>query len=278
MEREIIIRSAVLNDVKGIHEVHVSDPDPWADIVECSLWVNHRLLRGFHIDVAVVNGHIVGHAEWILSEEPKEKFLYLGMLEIHPDYRRQGIGKAMIEKGIERAKELNCPFISTISETDAAIFYEKLGFTVKEKIWNYSLHINSIEGISNLEPTGNKVPYEVIEKYPLEIGLAQGSSRHMWEIVNRPVPIYGDELFAPAFCEEDEYVQLRYWEDSESALVVVWTEKENLDSAIEKSIILAASHQIKFLDFNIREKYKEEFERKMNASSSSYIEIIKLEV
>jgi len=67
------------SDLNGIANIHRSCEDPWNEIEECTAWITKRLERGFYIQVAeIINeqtrlSKIVGHGEWIISDEPDRK-------------------------------------------------------------------------------------------------------------------------------------------------------------------------------------------------------------
>lgn len=128
-----LIREAKLGDIKGIMNVHRNCDDPWHEENECSAWIEKRLKSGFYIQVAQIGDKIIGHGEWIISTEPKQKILYLGMLQVDDDYQRMGCGRAMIADGVIYAKKFACSKIVTIpdSDTNSIIFYEKCGFVKK---------------------------------------------------------------------------------------------------------------------------------------------------
>ena len=56
---------------------------------------------------------------------------YLDSLAVHPDYRKQGIGRALLEDGIIKGASLGFKRISIIAETEyphLVQYYESLGF------------------------------------------------------------------------------------------------------------------------------------------------------
>ena len=75
------------SDINGIANIHRDCEDPWKETEECTAWITKRLERGFYIQAAEFNEKIVGHGEWIISDEPNKKFVYLGMLQIDKDYQ-----------------------------------------------------------------------------------------------------------------------------------------------------------------------------------------------
>ena len=127
---EIIIRNINLEtDIQGIREAH-GDDDHWGSDEVCFGSTQTSLENGFFIQVATYNDKIVGHAEWVLSDELYHRFLYLGMLQIHESYQKRGIGTKLIESGALYAKEKGCTFLRTMpdEESGSISFYEKNGF------------------------------------------------------------------------------------------------------------------------------------------------------
>ncbi|MBD2464149.1 GNAT family N-acetyltransferase [Oscillatoria sp. FACHB-1407] len=63
----------------------------------------------------------------------------LDSVTVHPDYRNQGIGKAMMQKALQLSKEAGCYKVtlsSNVKRDRAHAFYESLGF--KQHGWSFS--------------------------------------------------------------------------------------------------------------------------------------------
>ena len=87
---DILIRNVDLEtDIQGIRAAHGSD-EHWGSDEACFMSGKTSLENGFFIQVAVCEDKIIGHAEWVLSDEPDYRFLYLGMLQIHEKYQKKG--------------------------------------------------------------------------------------------------------------------------------------------------------------------------------------------
>ncbi|HPG69866.1 MAG TPA: GNAT family N-acetyltransferase [Candidatus Hydrogenedentes bacterium] len=229
MSDSVVVRPATLRDVAGIREIHANCEDPWADATQCALWTNHRLVRRFLIDVAVVDGVIAGHAEWIVSDEPPPygRHLYLGMIQIHRDYQRRGIGRAMVERGMLRAEDRHCPALRTVPEDEAKGFYRSCGFSPILTTESFTIEVTPKPlpaGWRRLSAT----PRRTVRTLPMRWGWVQGSSAHMWELCNRPVRIAGDPVRCPCAGRTDgrAYVQLIHCGTSPEALAVAWATRE----------------------------------------------------
>jgi len=213
LPQKIRVRDATLEDVHSIREIHRLDDDPWGSEAECAIWTNHRLLRGFVIQVASVRGTVVGHAEWVVSDEPAPygKHLYLGMLQVHSKHQRRGIGRALVEAGARRAQDLGCPRIKTHPDEQAVGFYRKCGFTSCETAVSCEAAVHAAALPRGWQVT-RTVPERVVRGLPMRIGWVQASSAHMWELCNRPARIAGEGIQHPCAMARsgDAYVQLRY--------------------------------------------------------------------
>lgn len=162
---EVRIRKGTLEDAGGITETHRSEIEewyhyrdgkrtakasyddltilerylhggPWMSVESCAAHINSLLLAGNSVIVAEVEGRIVGEAELFISEEPVNgelcRIAHIDVIQVHKDFRRQGIGKALINFSEEIAREEDCDMLTVTPEERARGFYEKLG--IKEII------------------------------------------------------------------------------------------------------------------------------------------------
>jgi GNAT superfamily N-acetyltransferase len=246
-----------MEDIAGIQNIHRDCEDPWHDFDECRAWVEKRIERNFYIQVALVCDKIVGHGEWIVSNEPAETFLYLGMLQIDSEYKGQGIGRRMIEDGTRYAKENSCTRIVTIPETDDStiLFYEKCGFVKGEKIFSTKLPV--IRHNDNFSCV-NSVPEEIISEKRFVFGLAQISSRHMYECLNQK-PLTDDRLAPAIKCDDGSLIQLSCFEGNETALALCWSNNP-AKKIIESALKLGYSYGLKTIEFICFERDKALFD------------------
>lgn len=75
--------------------------------------------------VAESNEKIIGHILFTKAKVGNEEVLALAPLSVHPAYQRRGVGKALIIKGHEIAKELGYGY-SVVLGSDA--YYPKFGY------------------------------------------------------------------------------------------------------------------------------------------------------
>jgi GNAT superfamily N-acetyltransferase len=234
----VTVRRARIQDAPGIARIYAGEPEgfPLRNPSLGAVWTNHRLLRGYGIDVAVRRGRVVGHAEWVLSDEPRPwgRHLALEMLETHPEARRQGVGRRMIEHGIARARELGCRWVTTVPEDEARPFYERCGFGPHRNLVSFT-----VPGRRAALPRGwsrvRRVPAHVVRELPLRLGRVQASSAHLWEIANRPLrEAAGSDMRHPAARSADgrAFVQLRMRRGRPSAFALAWAEPRRSLSAL----------------------------------------------
>ena len=244
------------SDLNGIVYIHRGEPVPWNNITDCTSWIAKRLERGFYIQVAEIDGKIVGHGEWVISDEPDRKFLYLGMLQIDEDYRGKGIGRAMIADGIKYAKENNCASAVTSpdTETGAEIFYRKCGFTDGRK--EYILHIKTekYKDYKFDKINLDKVPFSAIKEKKFVFGKGgQFSSRHMWEVMNEKPSVDINRRTPAILLPDGTYIQIHTWENADAGSLYVWTNSTNYSEIIKSALSFGYSIGMKHIDFEYLE-------------------------
>lgn len=152
----LVIRTAGLDDVVGIHEVHKSDISewrhldgspaaferlsvlerylhggPWMSPESCAVYVNELILAGTPPIVAVRAGRVVGEMELLFGLDRPElgKAACLSILYVHRSARGQGVGRALIAEAVRRGRALACRTLETTDpEPEAIPFYRRLGF------------------------------------------------------------------------------------------------------------------------------------------------------
>ena len=256
----LVIRKATMNDIKGIQNIHRNCNDPWDNETECRSWVEKRLDRGFYIQVAVLNNRIVGHGEWIVSDEPTNKFLYLGLLQIDSDYQKQGIGRAMLNDGQYYARQNGCKSIVTIpdKETGSISFYRKCGFTHGRNIKQIKIPTIKHTDYNSNNKRIDHVPFSIIKELPFIFGLSQISSRHMWEVCNEP-PKSDDRLTPAIRTAEGDFVQFSYYKPSDTGLVLCWSPSNDIDRLLKNILCFGYECGLKQAKFSFFEQYEHFF-------------------
>lgn len=240
----LTVRAVRLHDVPGICQVHAGSVGPWVDPVECAVFVNHRLRRPFLCCVADSDGRIVGHAEWIADRAPPGPGrLYLGMLQVHRDWQRRGVGRRLVAGGEDLARREGCARLRTIPDSGAEGFYERCGFEMVEVAASFWQPVADVQ----LPPGWRRartVPAWVPRRHALRLGWVQASAAHMWEICNRPAGLAGDEYRHPCLARKDgrAFAQVRF-EGVTEGLALAWSEPEvPLAQLLAAALHLGAGH------------------------------------
>lgn len=260
----ILVRAATPDDIPAIRHIHRDCDDPWGNEEECRAWVEKRLERGFAVEVAEWDGRVAGHAEWVVSDEPDRKFLYLGMLQVDGEYQKQGIGRAMVESGILLARREGCSSLVTIpdEETGSERFYGKCGFTRRRRLYRCVLPA-TLQGEDAPAGETDGVPFGATHALPFVFGLAQASSRHMWEVCNRR-PATDDRLAPSARLADGSYMQLSYFQGNDTALALCWSASHDRRFLVRNILSFGRRHGLSSIAFVFGEEESESF-RGMNA-------------
>jgi GNAT superfamily N-acetyltransferase len=237
------------SDLKGMANVHRNCEDAWTEIKQCTAWITKRLDRGFYIQAAEADGKIVGHAEWIISDEPDRKFVYLGMMQIDEEYQRKGIGRLMIDDGIEYAKKNDCNLIVTSPDVadgaTADIFYRKCGFVDGRKSYSSYIRTEPYKEYQFEKTNIDKVPFATIKEQRFIFGLGQFSSRHMWEVYNEKPST--DKRISPIILLSDgTYIQI---DCTYGGYVLIWSNSEDYAHIIKSALAFGYSLGLNQLDF-----------------------------
>jgi len=257
--QEILIREATLNDCEGIQYVHMGTPGPWANIEECVPWVKKRIERGYYVQVAELNGRIVGHAEWVETHDINGKFFYLCVMQIKEDYQGQGIGRKMVDDGIRVARAQGCEKVVTIpeEETGSEKFYAKCGFINGRQIKSVSVPTGDY-GYSRPYTEVAYAPFDIIRGCHFIFGLSQASARHMWE-VNNEKPIGDNRVTTTLMSEAGDCIQLcSTYNNPHKAWALCWS--HNPSPVLVKDILtLGDAKGFREIDFDFFAGYESYF-------------------
>lgn len=137
-EKIIEIRQSGLNELASIKMVHEAafERRAEADLVQ-AIMKSPEFVPELSLGAYVEDKHLVGHILFSLVEfdRSKEKrALALAPVAILPDYQRQGIGSALIEKGIDVADAEDYSAIIVLGDGS---YYERFGF---KKAMEFDIH------------------------------------------------------------------------------------------------------------------------------------------
>ena len=122
---EPVIRAMRLEDLPEVMVIErASFPTPWSEkAFRGELTANDYA----HYIVAELDGRVVGYGGmWIVFEEG-----HVTNIAVHPDYRRRGVGRRLLEALIQRAAERGCDRMTLEvrkSNTPAQQLYRSFGF------------------------------------------------------------------------------------------------------------------------------------------------------
>lgn len=247
-----------MEDCQAIQRIHEDEEDAWAHIGSCRSWIGRRLERGFLIRVAQWDGQVVGHAEWIVDDGVEGRFLYLGMLHIHADFQRKGLGRAMLADGEHLAREAGCARLVTMPETEntSIVFYQKYGFLKGRSVWACELPTAPVANKPLPGTATEGVPEDAASAMPFAFGHAQVSSRHMWEVCNYP-PGWDERETAALRLEDGRFVQISYFSPNTTGIALGWGALD--DALIQAALSLGAAHGLNSLAFYFYEDQRHHF-------------------
>jgi len=122
---EIGFRPMELTDLPQIEIVEkLSFTSPWPR----QAFYNELVFNRFaHYTVVTVKGKVAGYCGfWLILDEA-----HITNIAIHPDYRGQGVGEALLDEVIQKAKNLGATKMTLevrVSNVVAQSLYEKKGF------------------------------------------------------------------------------------------------------------------------------------------------------
>lgn len=251
---KMIIRAATEADIPGICHVNRGEEGPWADMESCSSWVRNRIRLGFYVQAAELNGQVIAHGEWSVSDERRWKTFYLGQLQVDPDFQFRGVGRRMLADGINVARAAGCASISLIPEQDTGSpkFYEKCGLVRGRDILRCTLAAESgpVRGMRAAE-----APLSIIKRLPFMFGLSQTSAYHMWQVLNRRPEGEGrmvDTLLGDDFCMQIAGSN----RERQNAQLLVWAEMERAAEMIRNARAFACELGYPGIDFYFFPEYR----------------------
>jgi ribosomal-protein-alanine N-acetyltransferase len=133
MDEAFAIRQMCYSDLDEIAEIEkLSFPIPWSrDMLEDELFNPRAWYR-----VAAFEGRIAGYAGmWKILDEG-----HITNIAVHPDFRRRGLGAALLRDLIEHAESCGINALTLevrVGNKPAICLYESLGFTVEGRRKRY---------------------------------------------------------------------------------------------------------------------------------------------
>ncbi len=178
------IRPATLEDICGITAVHCStvtvwrDPlthtpvpyaqldlfgrwrngGPWMSVEMAAVHVAALLHSGQCVMVATWDGEVIGEAEYYFTDEPEPyAVLHLSILYVHAAWQGRGVGQALLDAGMQLARERGLPALTTQPDDDARGFYERHGFGLWRVQHELQLETTTSQPVLTLTPVSSQV-------------------------------------------------------------------------------------------------------------------------
>ena len=130
MNLKFIIRDETYADVTAITEVTVAA----FKSLEVSGHTEQFIIEALRADnalsislVAEIDGRVLGHIAFspLTISDGTQNWYGLGPVSVLPEFQRQGIGKALIQEGLSRLKDMNARGCCLVGHPD---YYRKFGF------------------------------------------------------------------------------------------------------------------------------------------------------
>jgi putative acetyltransferase len=130
VKHEIVIRHETAADVSAIAEVTVAAFKTLAISNHTEQFIIAALRAANALTVSLVaelNGCVVGHVAFshVTISDGTQNWYGLGPVSVLPEYQRQGIGKALIQKGLSILKGLNAQGCCLVGDPE---YYRRFGF------------------------------------------------------------------------------------------------------------------------------------------------------
>lgn len=130
MKHEIVIRPETPGDVGAIAEVTVAAFRTLAisDNTEQFIIAALRAADALAVSlVAELGGRVVGHVAFspVTISDGSRNWYGLGPVSVLPEYQRQGIGSALVKKGLSTLKGLNAQGCCLVGDPE---YYKRFGF------------------------------------------------------------------------------------------------------------------------------------------------------
>jgi len=130
MNLKFIIRDETYADVTAITEVTAAA----FKSLEISGHTEQFIIEALRADnalsislVAEIDGRVLGHIAFspLTISDGTQNWYGLGPVSVLPDFQRQGLGKALIQEGLSRLKDMNARGCCLVGHPD---YYRKFGF------------------------------------------------------------------------------------------------------------------------------------------------------
>jgi putative acetyltransferase len=130
MNLKFITRDETDADVTAITEVTVAAFKPLEISGHTEQFIIEALRAANALSISLVaeiDGRVIGHIAFspLTISDGTQNWYGLGPVSVLPEFQRQGIGKALIQEGLSRLKDMNAQGCCLVGHPD---YYRKFGF------------------------------------------------------------------------------------------------------------------------------------------------------
>lgn len=130
MSPAIMVRNETDADVNAITEVTMAAFETLEISNHTEQFIIEALRAAKALTVSLVaelDGRIIGHIAFspVTVSDGTQDWYGLGPVSVSPEYQRQGVGKALVQEGLSRLKNLNAAGCCVVGHPD---YYRKFGF------------------------------------------------------------------------------------------------------------------------------------------------------
>src|SRR3990172_3212596 len=130
-EFKMIIRNETISDIEAISKVTIAAFQNLQISNHTEQFIINALRNANALTISLVaeiDGQVVGHIAFspVTISDGTSNWYGLGPVSVLPAYQRQGIGKALIQEGLSRLKDMNAQGCCLVGHPD---YYRKFGFT-----------------------------------------------------------------------------------------------------------------------------------------------------
>ena len=127
----MIIRNETISDIEAISKVTIAAFQNLQISNHTEQFIINALRNANALTISLVaeiDGQVVGHIAFspVTISDGTSNWYGLGPVSVLPAYQRQGIGKALIQEGLSRLKDMNAQGCCLVGHPD---YYRKFGFT-----------------------------------------------------------------------------------------------------------------------------------------------------
>jgi putative acetyltransferase len=160
-ECAMILRKETVNDIQAITEVTMAAFENHPISRQTEHFIIHALRKANALTLSLVaerDGRVVGHIAFspVTLSDGTKGWYGLGPISVLPEHQKQGIGKALVNKGLSLLKELDAQGCALVGDPN---YYQQFGFR------NYAelIHEGIPQEVFVILPFNEKVPQGTIQ-------------------------------------------------------------------------------------------------------------------